>query len=358
MSAGPSTPDDGEALRARIQAFLREAHGAAVEVTGLRPLPGGACQENLLVELRLGGVGDAPRERLVLRSDAARSLPFSLDRDAEAEVIRAAVAARVKTPEVRWLAPGLVRPGAKAYFLAFAEGEAVGRKVVASPALAAARAGLGGELARELARIHSITPDSAPALARRLRGAEEDPVTAALDGVRSLLAGLPTHRPALLLALRWLEAHRPAPGPVVLVHGDFRTGNFLVTPKGLSAILDWEFAHFGSPGEDLAWIALRDWRFGELRRPVGGFSDRESFYAAYEAASGRGLDRATLHYWEVLGNVRWAAGSAYQGERYLCGEERDLELLAVARRSSEMEFEALRLIGKGPFAGPQGAAHA
>jgi hypothetical protein len=48
-----------------------------------------------------------------------------------------------------------------------------------------------------------------------------------------------------------------------------------------------------------------------------------------------------------MGNVRWALGSVNQGERYLSGEETDLELIAIARRSVEMEFEALRLIRAG-----------
>jgi hypothetical protein len=48
-----------------------------------------------------------------------------------------------------------------------------------------------------------------------------------------------------------------------------------------------------------------------------------------------------------MGNVRWGVGSVMQGERYLSGEESDLELIAIARRAVEMEYEALRLIEKG-----------
>jgi aminoglycoside phosphotransferase (APT) family kinase protein len=131
------------------------------------------------------------------------------------------------------------------------------------------------------------------------------------------------------------------------VHGDYRTGNFLVTPDGLAAILDWEFAHFGSPYEDLAWISVRDWRFGRLDLPIGGFAKREPFYAAYEKASGRTVDLTQILWWEVFGNLGWAVGSVFQGERYLSGAQTDLELVAVARRNVEMEFEALRLIRRG-----------
>ncbi len=121
----------------------------------------------------------------------------------------------------------------------------------------------------------------------------------------------------------------------------------MVSPQGLSAVLDWEFAHWGDPFEDLGWLCVRDWRFGQLAKPVGGFARREIFYAAYQKASGRAVDPKRVHYWEVAGNVRWSLGSIYQGERYLSGEESDIELLGVARRAVEMEFEALRLIEQG-----------
>jgi aminoglycoside phosphotransferase (APT) family kinase protein len=151
-------------------------------------------------------------------------------------------------------------------------------------------------------------------------------------------------RPALELALRWLRAHAPSPSEIALVHGDFRTGNFMVTPDGLSAVLDWEFAHWGSPAEDLAWISVRDWRFNQLKKPIGGFAQRADFYADYERASGKRVDREEVHWWEVMGNVRWAAASIHQGERYMSGGDPDIELVAVARRAIEMEYEALRLI--------------
>ena len=41
------------------------------------------------------------------------------------------------------------------------------------------------------------------------------------------------------------------------------------------------------------------------------------------------------------------AGAVVQGQRYLAGDL-DLELVAIARRTTEMEYEALRLIEAGP----------
>ncbi len=324
---------------------LGEALGAAV-VSASR-LAGGACQDNFLLEVEGGA-------RWVLRSDARTSLPGSIDRAREFAVMKAAVRAGVKTPEPRALLGELLAPRTSAYLVPFVAGEAIGRKIVKGPELAAARAGLAGELAAELARIHSVTPATAPGLFGDTPPDAANAASAAsaaharIAGMRGPMAGLRRERPALAWLVRWLEEHAPSDDPVsVLTHGDFRTGNFLVEPSGLSAVLDWEFAHFGSPYEDLAWLSVRDWRFGQLALPIGGFSARRPFYDAYEAASGRALDPAKLHYWEVLGNVAWALGAACQTERYTHGGEEDLELLAIGRRAAEMEWEALRLVEKG-----------
>lgn len=332
-----------EALQRRIEAHIEAATGAPAAVTRLVPLAGGACQDNFRVDVTLTD----GQHRLALRSDAKKALPGSIDRATERAVIEAAVAAGVQTPAARWPARDLVRPGATAYFMDWARGDAIGRKIVRNVELAHARTVLPGQLAINLARIHSILPDALVGVLP----VPADPVTDALAFVRRMLDAMHEPHPALELALRWLGDHPPDSRETTLVHGDYRTGNFLVVPEGLSAILDWEFAHIGCPGEDLAWVCVRDWRFGVLDRPVGGFGERAPFLAAYEQASGRRVSAHDLRYWEILGNVRWAAGCVYQGERYLSGESTDLELVAIARRACEMEWEALRLIDSAEEAG-------
>ena len=349
-SAAPaSSPasDLGE-LRARIEAHLSSAVGAPVSVVSIEKLAGGACQDNFALAARFASGAFAGERRLVLRSDARTSLPGSLDRAKEHDVIRAAVAGGVRTPDARWLAKGLLRPGSHAYFLDWIDGEAIGRRVVGSPKLAAARERLPGDCARELARIHALTPATNPSL---FEGAAQvstgDPAGDAISFVRGMLDTLVEPRPPLELALHWLRTHVPAPSGITLVHGDFRTGNLMVTPEGLAAVLDWEFSHWGVPAEDLAWMCVRDWRFGQLELAAGGFAERGRLYEEYEQASGREVDPDEVHYWEIMGNVRWAAASLHQGERYLSGGDSDIELVGVARRAIEMEYEALRLIEQG-----------
>jgi aminoglycoside phosphotransferase (APT) family kinase protein len=323
----------------KIRAALA-AQGATLK--SVTPLYGGACQENFKVELEHEG----KPLKLALRSDAPRSLPSSLSRKAEFEVIRVAVEAGVRTPPARWLTPSLLAEGRDAYFLDWAPGEALGRRIVRDKELETARSRLPAELAQSLARLHSVRPPDAAQLGA-LPAPADKPSVHAIASLRKMLDQLPVPFPSVELALRWLEERLPPKEDVVLVHGDFRTGNFLVTPNGLAAVLDWEFAHWGSPYEDVAWLSVRDWRFGRLDKPIGGFSTRDRFYTAYHAAGRPRVDEAQVLWWEVMGNLRWAVGSAYQGERYLSGEQRDLELIAIARRAVEMEWEALRLIRRG-----------
>jgi aminoglycoside phosphotransferase (APT) family kinase protein len=338
-------------LAQRIERLVAERTSESVDIHLVEPLIGGACQDNFRVELSIGGA----RRTLALRSDAASSLPGSLARRAEFPIIEAAVAAGVKTPAVHWLSEGLVTAGKSSYFMDWVDGTTIGRKVLRDEELAGARENLPAELADELAKIHSITPETAPETAPdltiRMSGAEDVHAVGAtqmwLRMHRDALDRMSDARPALELALRWLHDNEPEPMPLRLCHGDFRTGNLAVTPAGLAAVFDWEFAHWGDPMDDLSWLCVRDWRFGRLDRPAGGIATRATMYTEYERATGRAVDPARVHYWEIMNNVRWAIGAVYQGERYLSGAEADIELIAIGRRAVEIEFEALRLIEVG-----------
>ncbi|HPS69653.1 MAG TPA: phosphotransferase [Candidatus Cryosericum sp.] len=49
-----------------------------------------------------------------------------------------------------------------------------------------------------------------------------------------------------------LKATRPAPGPVVLLHGDFRPRNVFMDGGRVTAVLDWSMADLGDPCTDIA----------------------------------------------------------------------------------------------------------
>ena len=151
-------------------------------------------------------------------------------------------------------------------------------------------------------------------------------------------------RPVFELALRWLREHDPGPSnEVTLVHGDFRHGNLIIGPDGVRAVLDWELAHFGDPMEDLGWICVNSWRFGEIDKPVGGFGTREDLFAGYEEA-GRKVDPDRVMFWEVMGTLRWGIMCCGMMQRFRNGPDHSMERAMIGRRSSETEIDLLRLL--------------
>lgn len=336
----------------RLEKYLSDRLQSPVSVANIKSLSGGACQDNYAVDVSVAGGQDKGEYKLVLRTDKGGSLLSSLNRVDEYKVGAMAFKAGVKTPRPYWLEPDPDALGHPFYFMERIQGKATGRYLVKDRSLNDYRKRLPDDLATNLARIHAVTPETCenPALRDKLG----DPAVrgqaygrSAIQDVRNMLPGLPAPRPAVELALNWLDERVPDTRDLVLVHGDFRTGNFMVSPEGLHGIVDWEFAHWGDRHEDIAWLCMRDWRFGKLNKQVGGFADRAAFYAAYEAAAGVEVDPARVLFWEIMGNLRWGVGASQQAERHLSGADKGIELAAIGRRVSEMEFEALRLIEAG-----------
>jgi aminoglycoside phosphotransferase (APT) family kinase protein len=161
-----------------------------------------------------------------------------------------------------------------------------------------------------------------------------------------LYRGFGVDIPVFDLGFGWAMERMPTDRPSALVHGDFRSGNFIVGPDGLRAILDWELAHLGHPMEDIGWLCTNTWRFGEWRHPVGGFGHREPFYAAYEAAGGR-IDRDLVRLFELWGSLRWGVMCLQMAHAHLSGARRSVELAAIGRRVSETEIDILHILKHG-----------
>src|SRR5207253_6217815 len=130
-------------------------------------------------------------------------------------------------------------------------------------------------------------------------------------------------------------------------HRDFRTGNYMVDGAEVSGILDWEFAGWGDPDEDIGWFCCKGWRFARLDRSAGGIAERAPFYAGYESAAGRRLDPDRVRFWEIFANLRWAVIALQQSDRYLHGGARDLSTAIISRRAGECELELLILLDPG-----------
>jgi aminoglycoside phosphotransferase (APT) family kinase protein len=153
-------------------------------------------------------------------------------------------------------------------------------------------------------------------------------------------------QPVLSAAFRWLRHHLPPPAQrIVLVHADYRTGNFLADESGeVRAVLDWEMAHIGDPLEDLAWACIRPWRWAGDER-VGGLMERQDFYRMYEEATGLRVDTEAIRFWEVLGNVKLAAIFLTGGRSFCDGRTGSPMMALLGRNVGRLELEIMDLMG-------------
>lgn len=330
----------GEATtRDQLAQFLCGAADArAVEVVELRRLSGGAVQENWLLVTVIEGGAFAGRQTLVLRTDAATSLSMSRDRATEFAVQRLVHAGGVTVPEPLFLCRDAAVIGKPFFVMRWMPGAADGQRIVAGE-LGGGRELLAERLAQELATLHKLRP----ARVAGLGVPPADPAGARLGALARFLEGHGEPHPVAEWAVRWLLRHAPAPVAPVLCHGDFRTGNYLADERGFTALLDWDFAGWSDPDEDIGWFCLGYWRFGAYGREAGGLVPRAVFYRAYEAASGRAIDPARVRYWEVMAALRWLVIALEQRDRFLRGGERSLQLLLNGRRPAECELEILML---------------
>ncbi len=342
MSSTPPLDLADEGTRDALAAWLAAAAGAdGARIEDSAPLTGGAIHQHWRIDVAFeGGPLAGDPVALVLRAEGDATLEESLSVAEEFAIARAAFEGGVAVPEPLWQCDDSVIGRAFSIWR-FVEGVAAGHLLVRDETLGGPRPALLARLGEELARIQTLTPGH-PGI-EWLPVPEPSPALAAVATYRAALDAHPRPRPALEWGLRWLEREAPDTERLVLVHSDYRTGNFIVGEDGLRGVLDWEFARWGDPLEDPAWLSARAWRFNRYDRRAGGLGDLADFERGY----GRELPPRALHYWEVMAHVRWAVIAIHQGERHSSGRQPSLELALTGRIVDEVELEVLTLIEEG-----------
>jgi aminoglycoside phosphotransferase (APT) family kinase protein len=309
---------------------LAERLGAPVERAV--QVAGGASKEAWAVDVD-------GQELLVRRARPSVIHELTLPLRDEHALLEAMHAAGVKVPRPAGYLGEL--GGQEAFAMERVRGETIGRRVVSLPELEEARRVLPLQMAEQLALIHGVSREAVSFLDRP---EARDP----LERFPDELDALDEPHPAIELGLHWLRERLPRGREAVVLHGDFRVGNLVVSERGLEYVLDWEFAHFGDAGEDLAFPLVRAWRFGLDARRLGGVGEVEPYLERYNELSGRDVSVDDLYAFEVLGNVRWAVGALNQARRHLNGQERSVELAVLGRLAAEVEYELLDLVERAP----------
>lgn len=314
------------------------------ECGSVRRLSGGASQETYRVGIE---TRNGPRTLAVRRAAGGLADPQDGERPGlagEAELFRIARSAGVPEPEILHVFREEEGLGA-GFVMEWLDGETVGSKILRSPELEDIRPRLAFQCGEVLARIHGIDP-GATGLDKILKTVStRDFVVDIWETYQSFETSLPM----IDYTARWLLEHLPDEREPRLVHNDFRNGNFMVSPEGIVAVLDWELAHLGDPVRDLGWICTNSWRFGRHDRPVGGFGHLEDLIDGYESVSGIRVDPEHIRFWEVFGSFWWAAMSLNMAFAWRNGIDRTVERPGIARRSSECQVDCANLIIPGPI---------
>ncbi len=307
----------------------------ATGVAKATKLSGGASQETWSFDIvHPAGPTGAILRRAPKGYGAAPTRAAGLE--AEARLMQLSYDAGLPSPEVMHVLTPEDDLGT-GFIMRRIEGETIARKILRDEQFASARPRLARQFGKVAAGIHALKRDDLPKL-REMTAAKE------IAELTREYRSFDWPRPVFELALRWLCAHDPGPPEeVTLVHGDFRHGNLIIGPDGLRAVLDWELAHLGDPMEDLGWVCVNSWRFGEIDKPVGGFGSREELYAGY-AEAGRKAEPARAKFWEVMGTLRWGVMCCGMMQRFRKGPERSMERAMIGRRASETEIDLLRLL--------------
>ncbi len=327
---------DPGAARARLALVLERAVPGHIEVEAVTPLSGGANSLTYAVD----AVREGEAWRLILQvtppgqtaDGMPRAVQAALQTRAGNAGVRVAQVVAVLTPQ-----DGL----GEGFVMAFVDGETLAPRWLRDDGYAVARAAMLADCAESLARIHAIGVDALADLHLPVLTPK-----AQLQELRETYDRCEGAVPVFELAFARLAEKLPDDGELALVHGDFRCGNFIVGDAGLAAVVDWELAHIGNPLLDIGWLSTNTWRFGQAQ-PVGGFAEREAFYAAYEAAGGRRIDRDHALAFEMLGSLRWGIICMQMGAAHLSGEVASVERAAIARRVSETEADILYMLKHG-----------
>lgn len=299
-----------DGTRALIEANV----GYAVKIADARWLSGGASKLQVVFDLHWRGpdnTGEAC-DRLVLRMEPAASVTES-SRHREFEVLKA-VEGVVPAPTPYWVdgeAQFLPYPGMVYGFMTgsakptYDSGKVSGLGQNYGPDL---RARLAPDFVGLLARLHTMDVTTLPGMDHfeRPQAGSNASVIRQVNAYRRIWEeDRVEEEPVMEIVYRWLIENAPPLDHVSIVHGDYRSGNFLFDePAGrITAWLDWEGSTLGDRHQDLTYAAMPTFQhYAEdgITPLASGMMPADELYAAYERASGLTVDPDRIRYYSVF----------------------------------------------------------
>lgn len=300
-----------EALSSGVSKLLQDTIDGPFGISNPRWLAGGASKVQMAFRLNWERPGAGSEEtELVLRMDPCESLNES-SRLREFQLLKTFEGV-IPTPKGYWVdheARYLPNPALICGFVngvtkpSGSDSQVTGIGTRFSGDL---RAALGRQFADHLASIH-VHPIDLPAMsAFRVPESGKDAAIVGLNmWERVWEEDFHEDIPLMRLAAAWLRSEAPVCEKPVILHSDYRTGNFLFdeSTKKISAILDWEGGRIGDFHQDLAWTTAPAYgQFDESGTNflVGGMLELSEFLDIYQRSTGYQVSDATLSYYRVL----------------------------------------------------------
>ena len=300
------------------------------KINDLIPLTGGASAD--INRIILANNEELIVRRSILEDKAVMAIPKSLE--AKIQKIVKAQGAPVPKILLEFSEGNEIGEG---YVMEAVSGETIPRKILKDKNYESIKNKLPFEIGKSLAQIHQTKLD-------QLQDLEQITFSESLNKLFMIYQSFKQPQPVFDLAFKWLENQNLIDYDKVLVHGDYRFGNFIISEEKLESIIDWELAHIGNPMEDLGWLCVRSWRFGNVRKRVAGLGDIEDLVSGYESNSKIKIDISQLDLWQLYGSLKWGIICMVQTFAHLSGAVNSLEKAAIGRRVSETEFDLMNMI--------------
>ncbi len=305
-----------------MQRFIAEQTGNGAEVRDLKRIPGGFSYETWTFDAAWRDAGGRHDERLILRRAPRGGVLEPYDASKEFRILRALEGSQVPAPRALWVEASGSVLGTSFYVMEFVAGEipsAFDKQLPPEQRSAMHRA-----YTDTLAALHSLDWAASGLGFLGVPEPGDDPAGLELDRCAELLDRIALRPyPALREVIEWLREHRPRCPQLVLVHDDYRMGNFIWRDGRIVALLDWERAFIGDPMADVA--------FSRLAALAGWCSIRGAMAERYQQRSGIAVDEQRVAYYEILENLK----ATLVGLTGLCafaqGRTSDLRLVQIGR---------------------------
>ncbi|MEQ1806403.1 MAG: phosphotransferase family protein [Burkholderiaceae bacterium] len=340
---------DEPALTRRIAAYLSQQVRRHVTVGTIRRFPVGFSWLTYSVPVRGLRGGAEESEELILRLGPDYGLFAPYSAVPQVLAMQSLEGSSVPLPRAYWSSDDAAIFGAPFMFCEKLSGAAVVPWVPAGtvPLEEGYRRRLGEQFIDALAALHRFDWRARP-IAALASGIDVN--NAARRNVEHWEAQIArwAMRPYPLAdwGLRWLKANAPVAPHVAIVHGDYRTGNFLERDGRITAILDWELVHLGDPHEDLGWASLPMYMGGS--QLICRLAEPAWFYERYAGQVGFEVSPASLRYYQALSLLKLAATHMAAARCFEEGRIQDLRMPAMGSQVAACLRQMEKVIDKAP----------